>query len=374
VVLTASGVLLARTFANLATVDLGFVPDRVVVMRLNLPIQLFRARQHSELLFYEEVLRQTRALAGIEAAGFGSRRPLSEAPASVETSRADGQGRPVRAAISSASAGFLATVGARLAAGRDFLVEDPPATPALLINDRLAALLFATDDPIGRRLDFRYFGRATQGVVIGVVHTVRLNGLAGVPPPELVVDYRHRPLIMDLFARTDRMPTDVRSDVTRIIRSVDPTGRVTVNQLATLEGEMARHLARPRFFLVLVGAFGLSALTLAAAGLYGVMAFAFEARRHDLGVRLAVGASPGRLVRDLLSTGVRLTVLGLALGVGAAAATTQIFGATLHGVAPRDPATFLTTTAIVFGVATAACWLPARGASRLSPIMALRAD
>jgi putative ABC transport system permease protein len=163
-------------------------------------------------------------------------------------------------------------------------------------------------------------------------------------------------------------------ELTRIIRDVDPTGRATVDQVTTLEREVNRRLARPRFFLALVGTFGAVALVLVTAGLYGVMAFAVAQRRHEMGVRLALGASPRQLFREVIGRGAVLAGMGLLAGLIASAAAAGVLRSLLFGVGPWDPVTFAVAMLVVLLVTITASWLPARRAQRTDPLEVLRTN
>jgi predicted permease len=371
-VLAVAGGLLARTFDRLARTDLGFEPAGVLSLRINLPLRSLSPE--AQRLFYDDVLRRVRALPGIDSASYVSRLPLSAVLSSgIETKRAGSEGPGIKAVIQTASEGYLSTIGARLVAGRDFAAADA-AAPAAIINDVMARQLFAGGEATGQRIRFSFFGRPMEATVVGISGALRYNGLTVAPPPELFVDYRVRPLIMLLVVRTGLPAAEAVPMLRAAVRHTDTTGRITIDQITSLDREVGRHLARPRFFLALVGAFGLSALVLAAAGLYGVMAFAVEARKHDFGVRLALGASPSRIFGEMLRTGAALIATGLLGGVVAAYAVTGALQGLLFGVAPRDPATFAATALVVAFIAFVACWLPARRARRTDPLAVMRAD
>jgi predicted permease len=370
-VLAVAAGLLARTFDRLSRVDLGFEPAGVLSLRINLPLRALTPA--AQRLFYEDVLRRVRALPGVQSASYASRLPLSAVFGNIEVTRAATDGPAVRAVIQSASGGYLSTIGARLVAGRDFASADA-AAPAVIINDVMARQLFPVGEASGQRVRFSFFGRPMEATVVGVSRALRYNGLTSATVPELYVDYRVRPFIMLLFVRTDLPAGEAVPMLRAAVRHADPSGRITIDQITSLDGEVDRHLARPRFFLALIGTFGLSALVLAAAGLYGVMAFAVEARKHDIGVRLALGASPSWIAGEILQTGGALTAAGLLGGVVAAYAATGAMQALLFGVAPRDPATFAATALVVAFIAFVACWLPARRARRTDPLAVMRAD
>jgi putative ABC transport system permease protein len=372
-VLAVAGLLLARSLDNLVRVDRGFTADDVVAMRINVPIRPRLAREPN-VAFHEEVRRRARALPGIEGAAFSSRLPLADALASVEVRVAGGPPETVQSIAQFASPGYLATIGARLLEGRDIADADGTAVPAAVINDRLASRLFGERSALGRRIIFHFMTGPVEAEVVGVTQPVRYNGLAGAPAPELYVDYRSRIMPMRLFARTTAPIDGTVTALQQIVRDVDPTGRVTIDQITTLGREVDRRLARPRFFLALVGTFGIVALVLAAAGLYGVMTFAVSQRRHEMGVRLALGASPPELFRHVVAAGAALSAAGIVIGLGASALAAGALRALLFGVEPWDPVTFLLATGLVAAVTVTACWLPARRAQRTDPLVVLRTE
>jgi predicted permease len=371
-VLAVGGILLARSLDNLARVDRGFSADDVVAMRINVPIRP-RLESGASVAFHEAVRRRARELQGVEAAALASRLPLADAVAASEV-YLPGSSTEVRAILHQASPGYFSTIGARLVAGRDIADTDDPRRAAAVINEVLARQLFGDDRAVGRRVVFNYMTGPIEAEVVGVIHPVRYNGLAAGVAPELYFDYRHRVLPVTLFARIDAPLERMLPELRRIIREEDPTGRVTIDPITTLEREVDRRLARPRFFLALVGTFGSVALVLVTAGLYGVMAFAVAQRRHEMGVRLALGASPAQLFRDVVGRGAALAGLGLLAGLLASAGTVRALRSLLFGVGPWDAVTFGGAAAIVLIVTLLASWLPARRAQRTDPLAVLRTN
>jgi putative ABC transport system permease protein len=371
-VLTVVGVLLGQTLLRLGRVELGFRAAGVVSLRINLPIG--SRSVEAQRTFYDDVLRRVRALPAVQDAALASRLPLSVALASTEVSAAADKARDVRAALQMSSAGLFSTIGARLVSGRGFSDEDSPARPALVLNDILARQLFGTTNPVGERVRFNMLGRPADGTVIGVVGTVRQNGLRAAPLPELYVDYRVRPMIMVLLARTTLPLSDAAPLLTSAVRDADASRRITVDQVTTLEREVSRHLARPRFLVTLVSTFGVVALLLAAAGVYGVMAFVVEAERPALGVKLALGASRRRVLRDVMAQGASLAALGLALGGVGAYGLSGSLGTLLYDISPREPVTYTLAAVFVLGAGLVACWIPARRAGLTDPLSVIRTE
>lgn len=372
-VLAIAGLLLARSLENLVRVDRGFTGDDVVAMRINVPIRPRVARE-ANVAFHEEVRRRAQQLPGIGAAAFASRLPLADALAAVEVRVAGAPAAGVQSIAQFASPGYLSTIGARLLEGRDIAETDRPVVPAAVVNDVLARHLFGEASALGRRIIFEFMTGPVEVEVVGVAQPVRYNGLAGAPAPELYVDYRARIMPMLLFAQANTPIDTTVTALKQIVREADPTGRVTVDQITTLGREVERRLARPRFFLALIGTFGVVALVLAAAGLYGVMTFAVSQRRHEMGVRLALGASPPELFRHVVAGGALLSGIGIVAGLAASAAATGVLRSLLFGVEPWDPATFLAATGLVAAVTITACCLPARRAQRTDPLVVLRTE
>jgi putative ABC transport system permease protein len=372
-VLAVGGILLARSLENLIRVDRGFAAEDVIAMRVNLPTTP-RLGKEASLAFHEEVRRRAPELPGVESAAFASRLPLADALASSEVHVAGGPIEDVQAIVQVASPGYLSTIGARLTEGRDIADEDRAGAPVAVINDVLARRLFGDVSPVGRRVIFQFMTGPVEVEVVGVARPIRYNGLAGAPAPELYVDYRARIVPMMLFTRVSAPAARMIPELTRIIRDVDPTGRATVDQVTTLEREVNRRLARPRFFLALVGTFGAVALVLVTAGLYGVMAFAVAQRRHEMGVRLALGASPRQLFREVIGRGAVLAGMGLLAGLIASAAAAGVLRSLLFGVGPWDPVTFAVAMLVVLLVTITASWLPARRAQRTDPLEVLRTN
>jgi putative ABC transport system permease protein len=372
-VLAVGGGLLARSLVSLTQVDPGFDAAGVHTLRINLPLTM-AGRTEPQRIFYADALDRARALPGVVSAGYAARLPLSTVFAGTEISRADGPEDTVEAALNMASDGYFSTIGTALVAGRDFETSDSTTTPAVVVNEVLARQLFPGGGAVGQRVRIRPFGRQIEATIIGISEALRYDGLTAAPEPEVILDYRVRPMILRLFVKADGTTDDIVPMLRTAVRQADPTGRVTFDEITSLEREVARHLARPRFYLALLGAFGLSALALAATGLYGVMSFAVEARRHDFGVRLALGASPGRIFREILRHGASLTAAGLCAGALAAYVLTGVLQALLYDITPRDTATFAGTSAVVALVALLASWLPARMARSTDPLAVMRSD
>ena len=370
-VMLVGGVLLARSTRALAAVDPGFDKQNVLTMRVNLPLQGFPAGA-ARLTYFDEVRQRALSLPGVQSVAFGSRLPLADAIPASDTRVIGSAAPPVRALMQHVGPRFFSTIGATIIAGREITEEDTAARPAAVINEVLAAQLFGKESPLGRRVSIGHHLGPVQAEIVGVARPVRYNGLASTVAPESYLDYRARLSPLVLFVQTTESGERLIPLLKAAVRDADPTGRVTVDKITWLQDEVARRLARPRFFLALVGTFGVVALVLATAGLYGVMAFAVVQRRHEMGVRLALGASPRQLFNQVVGRGGLLVAIGVAVGLPLAALAARGMRSLLFGVPPWDPITFACAVTIVAAVAIVACVVPARRAQGTDPLDVLR--
>jgi putative ABC transport system permease protein len=369
-VMLVGGVLLARSTRTLASMDPGFTNGSVLTMRVNLPLQGFPAG--ARLAFYDEVRQRALAMPGVQSVAFSSRVPLADAVPTSEVKLAGSPGPGVRSLMHSAGPGLFETIGARIVEGREISAQDRSNRPVVVINEILAARLFENRSALGQKVSVGHWTGPVEAEVVGVARPVRYNGLAGSVVPEAYLDYSAAMQPLTLFVRTSEPADRIVPMLKAGVREADPTRRVTVDKITWLEDELARRLARPRFFLALVGTFGAVALVLAMAGLYGVMAFAVAQRRHEMGVRLALGASPRHLFNQVVGRGSLLVAIGIAIGLPAAAFAARGMRSLLFGIAPSDPLTFVTAILLVATVAIAACVVPARRAQATDPLDVLR--
>jgi putative ABC transport system permease protein len=374
-IILCGGLLLARSLSRLSVVDTGFSERNILAARLNLTGLSGRLPPPgTQIAFYADVLQRVREMPGVEAASFISRLPLSQAVVSTEVQVQGVAQTEVRAIYQTVGPGYFSTIGARVVEGRELMDADRPETPAVVINEVLARRLFEGESPLGRRVMFREMRGPVEAQVVGVIRPLRYNGLQSELAPEIYADYRVRLLPQYLVLRTIGPADALTAQLRSVVRQADPSNRVTLENVTTIEREIARRLARPRFFLALVGTFGSVALLVATAGLYGVMGFAVAQRRHEMGVRLALGASPARLFADVMGRGAMVTAIGLALGLTGAALATRGMTSLLFDVKPLDPPTFAATALLLALVAGVACWIPASRARATDPLSVLRTE
>ena len=370
VVLVAGAGLLLRSFQHLSHVDLGVRADNVLTFSVNLPVGRYGDAQR-RADFHVALQDRLNAIAGIEAAGAVSRLPGTGSYHTWSNGRIDQPDVNVPADQRVVEGRAFEALGIRLLRGRTFDRTDGATPRRIVINDRLARTLFPSEDPIGRRL--RVSGG--EGEIIGVVADV-----ANAPrtPPPAIVYHLHRQFAADrnwaltAVVASNRPAASVLDDVRRELRTLDPA--LVLHQPRLLSEVVGRSIAQERFAMLVVGVYALLALMLAAVGLYGLLSYMVGTRQREIGIRLALGAQL-RSVRSLVvREGAVLAVAGVIAGLGASLAATRALSTLLFGVSARDPLTFGLAAAALLAIATTATWLPARTATRIDPMDALRGD
>ncbi|MBI1762795.1 MAG: ABC transporter permease [Acidobacteria bacterium] len=376
VLLTGAG-LLGRSFIKLWQTDPGFKPERAVVMRLSLPSTVTPQEDERTRLFYVQLLARVQQLTGVGAVGGINSLPLAERGANG-TFLLDGD--PAQRGTADyrvASGGFFTALGVPLLRGRFFDERDTVNAPhAALINQALAARYWPNRDPLGQRIQFGNMdGDKHILTVVGVVGDVR-DALDAPVEPTVYACSVQRPQ----WWQVSRLAVVVRSPLEPA--ALIPALRATVLGLradvplnfSTLPEVFSASLDQRRFSLVIFGAFALVALLLAALGVYGVMSYVVTQRTHELGIRLALGAGARDVLRLVIGQGLRLALAGIALGLLAALAATRLLATLVYGVSTTDPLTFAGIAVLLLTVAFLACWLPARRAARVDPLVALRCE
>jgi predicted permease len=380
VLLVGSGLML-RSVAALQRVDLGLDPDDVLTMRLSVPAADYPEPQ-GVAAFYGELLARVRALPGVVGASATSGLPPSQTLAANDT-EFEGVARTPDGPIhnvdyyTGVEDGYFEILGIPVVEGRAFEPADALAeTPVLVVNERLARTFYEEQSPVGRRI--RPSGAGGRWyAVIGVVGDVKQ---AGVREPASTEMYFYNPQIaeagtnvyrdMALVIRADRSPLALAPAVERMVGELDRS--LPVAQVQTLEQNVARAMAEPRFLALLLGVFAGVAIILAAVGTYGLMAHSVAERNREIGIRMAMGAAPAAVRGLVLRQGAALAGTGLALGVLGALGLTRFLSAQLYEVDTTDWRTFLLVPLFLGGVALAACYMPARRATRVDPVEALR--
>jgi putative ABC transport system permease protein len=371
VLLTGSGLLL-QTFVRLQTADLGFDPRNVLVGGINPPRTTYDTAERHRA-FYDQVLERISALPGVEKAAMASVLPLSG------DSDTDFQieGRPANRVASEhpvtwyrlVSAGYFDAMGMRVKRGRAFQAGE--AAPSVVINETMAARYFPGEEPLGRRL--RFNERSPWFTIVAIVGDAKTRGAAGSPRVETFVPYwQYTEPGMFAILKTRSAPSTLAAPLRQAIASIDRD--VPVSGVTTLSAMVSDSIGQPRFFALLAAGFAGLALVLAAIGIYGVMAYAVAQRTAEIGVRIALGAKPSEVFRLILRDGMKVTGTGVLLGIGGSMLVGRGLSTLLFGVAPWDPATLAGTALMLLGVAALACCVPARRATRVDPLRALRAE
>ena len=365
--------LLARSFVRLTAVDPGYSPDNVLTIGIRVPGGFEASDERKRLM--EATLARLRTLPGVTAAGGSNMMPLDGRALLAGfpvRPLPDEQRRPAVATTLryAVTPGYAEALRLRLRAGRLFDDRDAVRESLPIIVNREFARQYLPPDPVGTRL---MWGEPTEAEIVGVVDDVLKDGNDRLPQPEMYVPMAERDrlgtdalVVVRAKERADILPRLVADHV----RGLAPHATTEIMPLAD---RLSLSVARPRFATVVLGAFALVALLLATARLYGAVSFAVTRRRHELGVRSALGATRGALVRLVVRDGLRVTGVGLALGVAAAALlATPLLGGILFGVAPLDPLTFVAAPALLGAAALAACLLPGLRATAGEPARVLR--
>ena len=375
VLLVGAG-LLFRSFMRLQSVELGFRPQRVLTFRLAPSGANFREdAQYSA--FYRDVAERVRAVPGVEAVGVINTLPLQKGP----TTGFQVEGRPPLRAderpmvnYRSVSPGYFDAAGVRVLRGRVPDERDAAgAPPVLAVNQSLARRDFPGEDPVGKRISFgiRPDGQPNWFEIVGVVADVRSMELHTEPPPEIYTSYLQDPFAgMSFVVRSSVEPESLVPAVREAVRGVDRAQPVA--EVRTMEQLVGEAAAEPRFNSLLLGLFACVALVLAAAGIYGVMSYAVTQRTHEIGIRIALGAQTGDVLRFVVGQGMALALAGVGLGLLAALALTRVMASMLYGVSATDPATFAGVALLLSLVAFLASYVPARRATKVDPMVALR--
>jgi len=377
VVLLSGAGLLIKSFVALHNVVLGFRPENVLVMRATMAgprdAALPRARQ-----YFRDVLAQAAALPGVLAAGATMAPPgyvestavyfLDRVPPQHEWNRAPS------VVLSIVAPGTFAALGIPLKAGRDFSngdIEDRPFVA--VVNEALVRKSFANQNPLGRTI-FCPFDSFKGMTIIGVVGDVRQRGPEREPMPECYMTYGQHAFngtTLSVVARTAGDPNVLAETLRRVAQEKSPDVPM---KFTTMEAILSENVAAPRFRTLLFAVFAGLAVCLAMAGVYGVMAYAIGQRSTEIGLRMALGASTGSVLRLVLGQGLALAGLGLALGLGAAVTGTRLLTTVLFRVRPNDPVVYLAVAALLSLVALVACYIPARRASKIDPLTAIRQE
>jgi predicted permease len=384
IVLLAGAGLLLRSFWRVLEVRPGFNPKHLTTVQIWIPISNNPATdpysvEEKRADFLLEIFRRVSALPGVEQASISGNDTLpmnsgrNYSPFSIQGRATESERGPI-ADIAVVDTEYFRTMEVPLITGRYFAGSDTYKTqPVGVIDQTLARQYWPGQNPLGQQVKFG-FGRGIQGVtIVGVVGDIKSDGFEAPSVPHIYVALgQFAPVNAVVFLRSTTDVEHLGEAVRHEVESVDPN--VPVHSVSSMDQIIARSVADRRFALELLGVFATVALLLAAIGIYGVMAYSFSQRAHEVGIRIALGAQHLDILRMALGEGMRTVVIGLVSGVAGAAMMTRFFRSMLFAIPPTDPITFVSVSAILAGVALFACYIPARRATRVDPLVALREE
>jgi predicted permease len=368
--------LMIRSLVKLQRVDPGFNPENVLTMRLDLNWSKY-TNARERLGFFEPLLEKVAVLPGVRSAAVSAAIPLNDTFRFNQDFQIEGrpraEGQPaLQADFRIASEDYFGTIGQPLLAGRGFTERDnAEALQVAIVNQSMARRYWGQESPVGQRISFD--GGENWRTIVGVVGDVRHFGLATEAVEEIYRPLRQSPpLSMALLVRTTTEPMSALRSVREAVRSLDPEQPVAFVQ--TLEQVRDNSIASPRLTTILLGLLAGLALTVAAAGLGSVLALLVSQRTHEIGVRMALGATRGQVLRLVMRQALAPVLAGLGLGAAGALALSRVMSGLLFGVGPADPLTFAGVSLVLLAAAAAAGLIPARRATSIDPMAALRVD
>ena len=377
IVLLAGAMLLFRSLMGLQGLNPGLDPTNVLTFRVPLPAARYEVPARTR--FFRSVTEQIERLPGVRSAAVMNYLPFN-GPGFGTWVRFEGRppakpGEELDATVRSVMPGYFRTLGVPFKQGRDFTASDDSETSPhrFIVNEAFVRRYMRGEQPLGQKIQVLMESKNPFGEIVGVVGDVREWSIDKEPMPTVYYVYSHLSFPFMTFAvRTDRNPLSYAEPARRIIRGLDPLQPIA--DVQTMDAILGENSARQRFSAVLLAGFSISSLLLAAVGIYGVLAYSVTQRTREIGVRVALGAEPARIVALMLRTGARPVLGGLAAGVGGALALSGLLRSLLFGIGPHDPWTFFLAPVLLIAVALAAAYVPARRAARVDPIEALRAE
>jgi putative ABC transport system permease protein len=362
--------LMARSFNTLQNVDPGFDPARVLTTQMLLPGARY-GEDPKVIDFTNRFVEQVSAMPGVEAVGIIDTVPLSGGgnvlSFTIEGAPPVGEDEASDAEAFSASGSYFKAMGIPLKRGRLFNEQDTVEAPGvMLISETMARRYFQNEDPIGKRVTFG----GPWSTVVGIVGDVHHGGLNEEPYPQIYVAATQQPSnLFTLVARTS-VPGSVIPAIRSQVRQMDAD--LPLFNINSMEQLLSNSISRPRFNALLIGLFAVVALILASVGIYGVISYSVTQRQHEIGIRMALGAKSQDIMKMVLNQGLKLAGAGVICGLGAAFGLTRLMSSLLYGVSATDPLTFLGIAALLTLVALVACYIPARRATKVDPMEALR--
>jgi predicted permease len=375
IVVVGAGLLL-RSFSQILKVDPGFRPDGVLTMRVSLPGTLY-SKPEQIRAFYSELLDRVQKLPGVEAAGIVSALPLSgdggSGTVTIDTQSVDPQSTTPEADMRTATPDYFRAMGISIIRGRSFEPRDSDTAPRVtIVDETLAQAFWPNQDPIGRRLHFGGLkSKSPWMTVVGVARHVRNRTLEARSRVEVYAPQNQVPFgAMSLAVLTSGNPTSLIPTIQREVSAIDPS--LPVFHVQTMTEVMGDSLARRRLALTLLGLFAGLALVLGSIGIYGVTSYGVAQRQVEIGVRMALGADRGQVLRMMIRGGMMTIAAGLGIGIGVSFLLTRLIAGMLFATRPTDPIAIGGATLLLIATAFVAILIPARRATRISPMAALR--
>jgi predicted permease len=375
VAITTGAGLLLRSFVSVTNVNPGFEASQLLTWQINLPTTL--TNNTDRLAFYRDFFARMEALPGVVSVGGTTRVPLGSTSVSTTVQI---EGRPVPVAelpevqFRRSMHKFFETMGIPLRRGRLFDANDGPTSPPVaVINETMARQLFPNQDPVGQHVRTGSGATGPWTTIIGVVGDIKHGGLEEAMQPELYINYLQGPPVGPFIVlRTTGDPAQMAETVRAEARRIDKN--LPIYDMRTMTALRSDSVSTRRFILLIVGAFGLLALGLAAIGVYGVMSLIVSERTREVGVRLALGAEPSQLMGMIVGQATKLAGIGVAIGLAVALPMAPLLDSQLYGVQSFDPMTFIVVPIVLVMIAALAAVVPARKAMRIDPLAALRID
>ena len=370
--------LLINSFLHLRNIDPGFRAEKKLTMKIVLP-EVRYADKEQRGVFYRELIRRVETLPGVVSAAVATSLPLTESGNSVGVSiegRADPAPDRVPIVITRMiSPRYFETMGIPLLKGRAFTEEDKAESPAVIvISETTARQFWPGEDALGKQLKIGFPSNSENKwlTVIGVVKDVRQYELVVEPKPQMYLPFTQANFFEPraLVVKTNLEPLSLAATVRKTVWEIDRDQ--PVSNVASMENIVSNSVARQRFSMLLLGIFASLALVLAAVGIYGVMSYSVAQRTHEIGIRMALGAQRGDVLKLTIGQGLRLVVTGVIIGLAAAFVLSRVMSSLLFGISPTDPLTFITISLVLVSVAILASYIPALRASRVDPMFALR--
>jgi putative ABC transport system permease protein len=372
VLLVGAG-LMIRSFVHLIRSDLGVNPANVLTMELSIP-RLKYPEEQQRINFYQELVERIQNLPGVEQAAAANYIPMGRSSSSsnfrIEGQAAPPKGKEPFADFRVITPRYFEAIGTPVRQGRVFTEQDKRDAPqVVIINERLARRYFSAGDALGKRLVISDKEGALE--IVGIAADVKNEDLDEEADMTVYRPFLQQPWwSMALVVKTSADPTQLASTVRNEVRAIDP--EQPVFNIKTMQQVIEEGIAPKRLSMLLLGFFACGALLLAAVGIYAVMSYAVTSRAHEIGIRMALGAQPRDILRLIVSQGLLLTLIGVGLGLGGALLLTRAMTEILYGVKATDPLTFGGLTLLLSAVALLACYVPARRATRVDPMVALR--